>query len=75
MIPKKIGGIKFALMSPEEIRGLSVTKIITPDTIGEDGFPITMGLMDTRLGVIEPGLLCRTCGKRVGECPGRLWAT
>jgi DNA-directed RNA polymerase subunit A' len=70
MIPKKIGGIKFALMSPEEIRGLSVTKIITPDTIGEDGFPITMGLMDTRLGVIEPGLLCKTCGKRVGECPG-----
>ena len=70
MIPKRIRGIKFRLMSPDELRGLSVTKIITPDTVGEDGFPITMGLLDTRLGVIEPGLLCRTCGKRVGECPG-----
>jgi DNA-directed RNA polymerase subunit A' len=70
MIPKNVGSIKFRLMSPDEIRRLSVTKIITPDTIGEDGFPITMGLMDTRLGVIEPGLVCRTCGRRVDECPG-----
>jgi len=70
MIPKNIGSIRFRLISPDEIRNLSVTKVITPDTIGEDGFPITMGLMDTRLGVIEPGLVCRTCGKRVDECPG-----
>ncbi|MDY6985511.1 MAG: DNA-directed RNA polymerase subunit A' [Candidatus Thermoplasmatota archaeon] len=70
MIPKSIESIRFRLMSPDEIRNLSVTKVITPDTIGEDGFPITMGLMDTRLGVIEPGLVCRTCGKRVDECPG-----
>jgi DNA-directed RNA polymerase subunit A' len=70
MIPKSIGSIRFRMMSPDEIRSLSVTKVITPDTIGEDGFPIVMGLMDTRLGVIEPGLVCRTCGRRVDECPG-----
>jgi len=29
-----------------------------------------MGLMDPRLGVIDPGLRCRSCGGRPGECPG-----
>jgi len=26
--------------------------------------------MDTKLGVIDPGLRCKTCGGRAGECPG-----
>ncbi len=69
-IPKKIGKIQFALLSPEEIRKMSATKIITADTYDDDGFPIDMGLMDPRLGVIEPGLKCKTCGKKVDECPG-----
>lgn len=69
-IPKKIGMIQFALLSPEEIRKMSATKIITADTYDDDGFPIDMGLMDPRLGVIEPGLKCKTCGKKVDECPG-----
>ncbi|MGA1793152.1 MAG: DNA-directed RNA polymerase subunit A' [Thermoplasmatota archaeon] len=69
-IPKKIGKIQFALLSPDEIRKMSATKIITADTYDDDGFPIDMGLMDPRLGVIEPGLKCKTCGKKVDECPG-----
>ncbi len=69
-IPKRIKGIKFTLMSPHEIRKISSTKIITADTYDDDGFPIDMGLMDLRLGVIEPGLRCKTCGRKVDECPG-----
>ncbi len=70
--PKKIDSIEFGLLSPERIRKMSATRIITPDTYDEDGFPIEMGLMDPRLGVIEPGLRCKTCGQRVGKegCPG-----
>jgi len=67
---KEIGGIEFGLLSPDKIRKMSATRIITPDTYDEDGFPIEMGLMDTRLGVIEPGLRCKTCGQRVKDCPG-----
>ncbi len=67
---KKIDNIAFGLLSPTEIRKMSVTSIITPDTYGEDGFPIDMGLMDARLGVMEPSLRCKTCGRRVSECPG-----
>ncbi len=69
-ITKRIGAIRFAYMSPKEIRKLSATKIITPDTYDDDGFPIEMGLMDTHLGVIEPGLRCKTCGGRVDQCSG-----
>ena len=60
----------FGLLSPDYIRQMSVAKIITPDTYDEDGYPIEGGLMDPRLGVIDPGLVCKTCGGRIGECPG-----
>ncbi len=69
-IPKRIKGIRFSFLSPNEIRKMSATKIITADTYDDDGFPIEMGLMDPRLGVIEPGLRCKTCGRKVDECPG-----
>src|SRR5882762_2790578 len=68
--PKKIGHMEFGLLSPKEVRGLSATKVITADTYDDDGFPIEMGLMDPRMGVIEPGLRCKTCGRKVDECPG-----
>ena len=69
-VPKRIGKISFGLISPQEFRRMSVVKIITADTYDDDGFPIEMGLMDPRLGVIDPGLRCRSCGGRPGECPG-----
>jgi DNA-directed RNA polymerase subunit A' len=68
--PKSIGEISFGLMDPEEYRDMSATKVITADTYDDDGFPIDMGLMDPRLGVIDPGLECKTCGKHSGSCNG-----
>ncbi|WP_019178285.1 DNA-directed RNA polymerase subunit A' [Methanomassiliicoccus luminyensis] len=69
-VSKRIGSIKFSTLSPDEIRRMSATKVITADTYDDDGFPIDMGLMDPHLGVIEPGLRCKTCGNKVDECPG-----
>ncbi|NYB26976.1 MAG: DNA-directed RNA polymerase subunit A' [Methanobacteriaceae archaeon] len=69
-ILKKISQINFGLLSPENIRKMSVTKIVTPDTYDEDGYPIEAGLMDPRLGVIDPGLRCRSCGSKGGDCQG-----
>ncbi|MBO4247450.1 MULTISPECIES: DNA-directed RNA polymerase subunit A' [unclassified Halomicrobium] len=68
--PKSISSISFGLMDPEEYRDMSATKVITADTYDDDGFPIDMGLMDPRLGVIDPGLECKTCGKHSGSCNG-----
>ena len=70
MRTKKIKGIKFGLLSSKEIRKMSASRIITPDTYGEDGFPIERGLVNQHIGVIDPGLRCKTCGGRMGECPG-----
>ncbi len=70
MVPKRLAALKFEVLSPQEIRRMSVVKIITPETYDDDGFPIEGGLMDTRLGVIDPGLRCKTCGGKAGECPG-----
>ena len=70
MRTKKIKRIRFGLLSPKEIREMSASRIITPDTYGEDGFPIERGLVNQHIGVIDPGLRCKTCGGRMDECPG-----
>lgn len=65
-----IEGIKFTIFSPETIRKMSAAKIIVADTYDDDGYPIDGGLIDTKLGVVEPGLKCKTCGGKAKECPG-----
>jgi DNA-directed RNA polymerase subunit A' len=67
---KVIDEIRFGLLSPQEIRKLSVVEIQTPDTYDEDGAPITSGLMDGRLGTLEPRQRCKTCGNTAIRCPG-----
>jgi DNA-directed RNA polymerase subunit A' len=67
---KALKAIQFGILSPDDIRKLSVTHVITPDTYDEDGTPIDTGLVSRRLGTIEPGQRCQTCGNRVGECIG-----
>jgi len=65
-----VSEIRFGLLSPQEIRKLSVVEIQTPDTYDEDGAPIASGLMDGRLGTLEPGQRCKTCGNTAARCPG-----
>lgn len=67
---KQVKALKFSLVSPIQIKKLSLAKIVTPELYDIDGFPVDGGLMDLRLGAIDPGVRCRTCGKRVKECPG-----
>ena len=69
-IEKIIERIRFSLFSPEMVRELSAARVIIPDTYDDDGYPIDGGLMDSRLGVVDPGLRCKTCGGSVKECPG-----
>ncbi len=69
-IVKIIGGIKFSVLSPAEIRKYSVAEIIAPETYDEDGLPVQGGLIDNRLGTLEPGQKCATCGGTSAKCPG-----
>ncbi len=52
------------------IRKLGVGKITKTELYDQEGYPIEGGLMDPRLGVVDPGIRCRTCGGSVGECQG-----
>ncbi len=70
MQAENINYIRFTVVSPEYVRKLSVAKIIVPDTYNDEGYPIDGGLVDQRLGVIDPGLKCKTCGGRSKTCPG-----
>lgn len=70
VVRKEIGGMQFGVFSPDDIRKLSALEITVPELYDQDGFPVEGGLMDPRLGVVDPGMRCRTCGARVGACPG-----
>ena len=67
---KVLGGIKFSVWSPVEVRKFSVAEITAPETYDEDGMPVQGGLMDNRLGTLEPGQKCATCGNTSAKCPG-----
>jgi DNA-directed RNA polymerase subunit A' len=67
---KILGGIKFSIWSPVEVRKFSVAEVTAPETYDEDGMPVQGGLMDNRLGTLEPGQKCATCGNTSARCPG-----
>ncbi len=67
---KIISELHFGLFSPQDLRRLSVVEVQTADTYDEDGAPITSGLMDGRLGTLEPRQRCKTCGNTAIRCPG-----
>ncbi len=70
IIRKQVKSLSFSLLSPELIKKISAAKIVTPELYDVDGYPVDGGLMDLRLGAIDPGVRCRTCGGRLKECLG-----
>lgn len=70
VVRDKIGTIEFRMLSPDNVKKMGVVKIVTPELYDADGYPIDSSLMDLKMGVIDPGLRCRTCGGKVRECPG-----
>ena len=69
-VHKKIEYISFGVISPKMITDLSVAKVVTPELYDREGYPVDGGLMDIRLGVIDPGLRCKTDGGRLKESLG-----
>uniref|UniRef100_A0A8C8CMQ0 DNA-directed RNA polymerase subunit n=1 Tax=Oncorhynchus tshawytscha TaxID=74940 RepID=A0A8C8CMQ0_ONCTS len=63
--------VQFGIISPDELKRMSVTEggIKYPETT-EGGRPKLGGLMDPRQGVIERSGRCQTCAGNMTECPG-----
>ncbi len=66
----KMKSLEFKIFSPKMIKDMSGVKIEQPELYDADGFPVESGLCDPRLGVVDPGLRCRTCGGTIGQCLG-----
>jgi DNA-directed RNA polymerase II subunit RPB1 len=64
-----IVGIQFGIFSPEEIERRSVVEITT-HSVYEGSEPKIGGLFDPRMGVLENGKTCRSCGQTNHNCPG-----
>src|SRR3989338_5490939 len=69
-ISKQVRSIVFSMLSPKMIKKMASAKIVTPELYDKEGYPVDGGLMDIRLGVIDPGLRCKTCGLKLKECIG-----
>ncbi|CAG9796594.1 unnamed protein product [Diatraea saccharalis] len=68
---RQVKRVQFGILSPDEIRRMSVTEggIRFPETM-EGGRPKLGGLMDPRQGVIDRSSRCQTCAGNMTECPG-----
>ena len=69
-VSKQVSSILFSVLSPKMIKQMASAKIVTPELYDKEGYPVDGGLMDIRLGVIDPGLKCKTCGSKLKECSG-----
>jgi len=64
-----IVGIQICVFSPDEIERRSVVEITNSGTY-EGNEPKIGGLFDPRMGVIDNGKECRSCGQTNHKCPG-----
>jgi len=64
-----IMGIQFSIFSPDEIERRSVVEITSNNTYEGNEQKIG-GLFDPRMGVLENGKQCRSCGQSNNNCPG-----
>ena len=64
-----IVGIQFGIFSPDEIERRSVVEITTHTTY-EGSEPKIGGLFDPRMGILDNGKTCRSCGQTNHNCPG-----
>jgi len=66
---KRIIGIQFGMLSPEEIRNSAVVEVVSKDTYINNK-EVPGGLFDPRMGVLGPGVICPTDGQSYINTPG-----
>ena len=64
-----IKGIRFCILSPQEIERMSVAEIFKTDTYISSE-PVVNGLFDPRMGVLDHNKICQTCEQKNTFCPG-----
>ena len=65
----KIIGMQFSILSPDQIRKMSVAEITSRDTYINNK-PVVGGIFDPRMGILDSGLICPTDGHNNIHSPG-----
>ena len=66
----EVTGVSIEYLSPTEIRQLSVVQVTEANAFGHlQATPLPGGLYDLRMGPVNRGDVCKTCGL-TSECPG-----
>lgn len=66
----KVKNVQFGLLNPDEIIRMSVCKVERIEVVDREGMPITNGINDTRMGIVDKVLNCKTCNSNFTDCPG-----
>ena len=66
---ESVVAVQFSIFSPKEIEDRSVVEITSQATY-EGSEPKTGGLFDARMGVLDNGKKCLSCGQTNHGCPG-----
>jgi DNA-directed RNA polymerase II subunit RPB1 len=66
---ESVVGVQFGIFSPDEIVRRSVVEITNQQTY-DGNEPKIGGLFDPRMGVLDNGKVCRSCGQTNHGCPG-----
>ncbi|KAG1672823.1 hypothetical protein FOA52_004627 [Chlamydomonas sp. UWO 241] len=67
---RQIVGVRFGFYTDEEVRKLSVKRIVSPLIFDNLKNPVLEGLYDPALGPIDPRGCCSTCNLTQAYCPG-----
>jgi len=71
---RKIVRVQFGILSPEEIKQMSVCEVEFPETYeigsGTAAKPKIGGLLDPRMGTTDRAIKCESCSGGMTECPG-----
>ena len=66
---KRVGRVRFGLLSPDEVRAMSVVEVTHYESF-EAGRPREHGPLDLRMGTLDKQVPCATCAGTVITCPG-----
>jgi DNA-directed RNA polymerase I subunit RPA1 len=64
--------LNFKMFSTDDIKQMSVCKVVTSLLFDPVGRPLPGGLYDPHMGACRNGEYCRTCSKPFTTCPGHL---
>ena len=58
---KRVDKVQMGVMSPDFLAKLSVVKVTTAELYQANGVPKPNGLLDSRMGTLDPRVTCGTC--------------